>query len=417
MKNIKITLITFLMVIMISCSPSNPDSSQIKSDLVDQSFYTTYGNIRLNEKNIKKLDIISNDLDKDNRLYHVNSQVLVDQGFLDVSLDLNVEYTYIPNEGWHLNRVDLESRDIGINHNKSLEENEIKEDLRGRQLTFDVWKGNWVLDDISSFEIISQTYEEDIYNRFIVDIESSVGYEKYSATLELLYKYNFSEEKWQINKTNIVNLSKILVKDINVEDLKKGLEKEIIELSFDNEVESLTDSNAWKIDDLSEVQEINIISSSIESELYTNNLNCGLKLKKNNIIVEGNVDILANYEDGEWQIDTIQASDLFKYSIIVEANISKEDHLASLVDKNFKYKSSFWNNSWTIKSEEIISMELKESYYSEFGMRKNYLVWLKLKDEEKSIEGNAILIYDLNKDDKVWAFDSIIRQEDFSEIK
>lgn len=245
-KSYFVLLFTVLIVALSGCSTSTPTTSQIKEDMIGNSYSNRYGTQEISSlEDIQSFKVNEKNLSKEDREYSVIGEISLSKKFINTKDKINVEYSYIPEEGWKLQNVkSIDDNFTEIEFKKLLQEDDIKELLLGSYIKYRKKDGNifWNIKEENEIEeiVIKSRVTEHQAAEDIIDINLTLKNtsEELNADLVLSCSFNFHENRWYIDNIDVNNASKkvyMVFEDETIQD--NDIDKEKVELSAEAQKE------------------------------------------------------------------------------------------------------------------------------------------------------------------------------------
>lgn len=417
----KIVFIFILMLtitLLIGCQPSTPADSVISEDLIGESFYTTKGKISIDDiSEIIDLDIINENLFKEERRLELQSIIILKKEYVDITMDLLISYTYIPGAGWVFDYSIVNSEDVIIEFNAEINENNVTEIVKDVNLELansDRW---WKLDSIENINIIEQNIDNDkLTNAVTVELESNSDVEKLNAKVDFELVYDMRRKVWYLSDSDVIESSLILYRGIEVESAKELFDNktfnDILTFNYNNNEENLS----WKIKDISEFKEFEVEKNEFNSDVYEDAYRFKIRLEKYNISCEGYIEAIYTYTGSKWELSEYWLDGAFTYSLIKTVEPSKELLWKNLENKKLTYKTGYWNNYLYFDEDTVISLDIIHEKPSDYGKTLIFVTAMELENDSTRLVGEAKITYKLDNNSGEWYVYGIKRVNDFEEF-
>ncbi len=424
-KNV-ITVLLFIAIIpfLTSCRTAVPTTNAISIDLVNQTILLNYGEFTITDTTtIETLKILKKDIKKKDRYYCATVDMKLKNEHITINGKSDIEYSYIPNEGWIIQNITMDNETVLIEVNNPIDANTLQAILTDTTLVYQSQDNtyHWPINDlnkITDIKVLDIVKSDNaLSNQVEISIISKNPTEEFSANIILNLTYSIYNSSWDIDDIEVVNSTRKLHAGINKDILKELLTGitlyDIMKVDFNND----TIEYDWDIDETNEIVSLDILEQSTNLDAYHDNVNVKITLKKDNIELSNNIIVDCIYDSEGWYINDITVPIATKsYKLLEEYNISHEALSHDLVGKSFSYAGYFFWNTWNIEEDELQSANIIEKAPSNYGNSIKYLATIKLKGSDKTISGIVIITYEYNSINNTCEITDIERVNDFEVI-
>lgn len=412
-----------LTLLITGCKTTVPSSYVIKENLVNKKIYLNYGEILISDvKNIENIKILKKDINKEQRYYAATIEMTVKNDDIILTGTGNVEYTYIPKEGWVMQDLFIDDETVNVEVDNEIDVNTLKSVLKGNVLKFNLKNETiyWEINDtnkITDIKILEITKSDNGFsNKVKFNIKSQNSSEEVCANMNIELAYSLFDHSWHIDNMEIASAKKKLYSGVDKEKLKELLVDQsiynIIEIDFSDDIIEYD----WEIDEESEIKELEIINQDTNLEENKDNIEANITLEKNNLKISTKISINCKYNNG-WKIeDVIAIISSADYKLLKEPNLDFDTLNKDLTGESFIYKGYYWGSSWTIEEGELQTANIIDKIPLDYGKNIKFLIDMELKGADKTINGKTFIIYYYDEDSNIWIFKDIEKVGDF-EVK
>lgn len=409
------------MILLTSCKTSVPSSNVIKEDLVDQKIYLYNGEITiLDSKNIEYIDIVKKDINRQNRYYLATVNIKLKNKDITLVGTGNIEYRYIPNEGWIIQDIKMDDETVNIEYNKELNTNTLNSILANVKLEYQsqgdlaYWEIN-DLNKITNFKLLDIVETDNGFsNKIKMAIISKNSSEEFEADINLNLTYSLYDYSWNVNSIEVIKVNRRLYAGVSEDILKNLLSDiklfDIMEINFNND----TIKYSWNISEYDEIKSLDILAQSTKLKEYKDNIKARITLEKNNLKLSNNMMIDCIYGSEGWEINNISIPKAINdYTLLNEPNISLENLSKDLVGESFYYEGYILGEMWTIEEGELQTANIVEKLPKDYGNSIGYLVNIELRGSDTTINGDVIITYEYDKNNDTWELKELKTVNDF----
>ena len=235
-----------LIITLMGCSTSTPTTSQIKEDMVGYIYSNRYGSQDISSlEKIQSFKVNEKKLSKKDRKYSVIGEICLSKKDINIKDKINVEYHYIPEQGWKIQSIkSIDDNFTEIEFKKLLQEDDIRELLLGSYIEYSKKGKNifWNIKDENEIGkiVIKSRVTEHQSAEDIIDIKLTLKNisEELNANLVLSCSFNFYENRWYIDGIDVNDASKEVYMAFEDETIQDDhIDKEKIELSTETQRE------------------------------------------------------------------------------------------------------------------------------------------------------------------------------------